>query len=365
MSTVKSRNACHQFFADLWDPVDLCGALRPLLVLSFLCGMMPFKPVGSPGNRRLKMTFIGFANTVIHFALFITSYVLRLTRQRSLSAHFFHSEVSRFGEDLQIFVSFTALAFTLILCFVKRNKLRTFFEVIGKVDKKLAHLGAVFNYKWFSRIILLSLTVTGILYSIFIFGLIFITRSLEDKPKLVDWIFFFVPIGVVTVLKLQFYCMMQLIKYRLRFINLLLNNLQGEQINQTVLENMDKNKVYTCKGMRCDVMKLHGGMGIKREKYDVIADLCRVHDDICDACYVAEDYFSHQMLTAVSIEFVSTLFNLYFMFEVVYTNTMIAAINKIEFISFFAVYTTISMGSLYALLRSSVLVTTEVSFCKN
>lgn len=293
--------------------------------------------------------------------LFCTSYVLRVINQQSLVAHFFHSKVTRFGEDLQILTSFTALAFTLILCFLKRDKLRQLIHVLIKIDKNLSHLGAKLDYKHLSRVVLLALFIQWLCYSIFIVATFILVRSLKDQPDFFEWMFFFLPIAVVSTLKVQFYCMTQLIKYRLRYLNLLLNNLHAEQMKQYPNENMDKMQIYKFCGIVCDVAKIRGCAEIKMGKYDIIAELCRAHEELCDACYLAEEYFSHQMLTTVAIEFVCTLFNCFFMFEVIYNNTTVAEVNSIEFICYFSFYTLMSMGTLYALLRSSESVTAEVS----
>lgn len=360
-SPEKSQNTFQQFFADLKNPKDLYGSIRPLLLLTFLFGISPFRTVGSPGNRHLKLTFAGIANTLFLFALFTTSFVQRVSNNRSFIEHFSKTKVSRFAEDLQILTSFTGFAITLILCFLKRNKLRKLFQVLNRIDKKLIHLGAIFNYKRLSRIVLLALFVAFFFYSVFICMSTILVNSFAEQPDFYEWVCFILPIAIVSMLKLQFYCVMQLLKYRLRFINLILNNLQREQIIQHTFENVDRNKIYTCDGIKCNAQKLRGGVGNRRDKYAIIAELCRAHEDICDACYVAEELFSHQMLTAVAIDFLSALFNVYFIFEIAYNNAQNARIDQIEYICFSAFYSTISLGTVYALLVSAEAVTTEVS----
>lgn len=292
---------------------------------------------------------------------FCTCYVVRVINQESLVAHFFHSKVSRFGEDIQILTSFMAIAFTLILCFLRRDKLRQLFRVLIKIDQNLNRLGAILNYKMVSRIVLISLCIQWLLFYIFVGGTFVLARSLEDQPDFFEWVFFFLPIAITSTLKVQFYCMMQLIKYRFRYINRVLNNLHDEQINDTTFGYRNKIVVYNCLGIKFDVIKLNGGAGMKRDKCDIICELCLLHEELCDACYLAEEYFSHQMLTAVTIEFICTLFNLYFMFEVIYNNTTIAEVDTIEFLCYFGIYTLISIGSVYAILRAAETVATEVN----
>lgn len=333
------------------------------MLLSFVCGISPFKSVGGPGNRLWETTFTGVANTVVLLVVFSTAYVLRVINQRSLVTHFFHSKITHFGEHVQILTSFVALAFTLILCFLKRNKLRKLFHVLNKIDKQIIHLGANLNYKGLSRLVMLALFGALLIYILFLCATFVLMRSLENQPDFFEWVFFFLPVAIKMTLKLQFYCTMQLIKYRLHYINLMLNKLQENLVGQPTLEfgGMDKMRIYKCCGIECDMLKTTSGMALKRDKYDIIADLCRTHDEICDACYLAEEYFSHQMLTTVTIEFVCSLFNLYFIFEVAYNNTIIAEVDKIEFICYFAYYTVVALGTVYALLNFAESVTAEVS----
>lgn len=341
--------------------MDTYGAIRPLLLISFMIGISPFKTVGSPGNRHLETSFIGVANTVIHLVLFISCYVLLVSDERSLMAHFFHSKISRFGEDLQILTSFTALTFALVSCYFKRNKLCKLLKVTDEIDKKLTYLGAVLNHKTISRAILFAIFILSMLLLVFIGTIVVVVSSTQDQPDFLEWIFFFLPMGIIMTLKLKFYCSMQLIKYRLRFLNLILRKLQRDQSDPFAYENEEHMELYKCCGITIDVMKLNGDATVKRDIYDIIGELCQIHNEICNASYLVEGYFSHQMLTTITIEFVCSLFNLYFIFEVAYHNTIIAKVGKIEFICYFAFHTTMSLGMVYYLLRSAESVTAEVS----
>lgn len=278
----------------------------------------------------------------------------------SLVAYFFSSKVSRFGEDLQILTAFLSLSLTLVLCFLKRDKLRKLLHVLIKIDKNISLLGAQINYKWLSRIIMITLGVAWLIFALFIGATFRMTRSIQFQPDLLEWLFFFLPTAIVSTLKVQFYCMMQLIKYRLRYVSLVLSHLHEEETRGTPLEHTSEVKIYECGGIACDLNQFKCDAGMIQDKCGIIAKLCLVHEELCDACYLAEEYFSYQMLTTVTIDFIGILFNVYFLLDVGYKNTVIEDVDHVEFMAYFIVYTVIMIGTVFAQLKSAESVTAEV-----
>lgn len=358
----ESKRCVKQFYIDLRDPVDMYASLWPLMLISFFSGISPFKCAGPPGNRHLETTFIGVANTVFHLVWYCTCYALRVINDKSLQAHLFNSKVSRFGEYIQIVTSFMALGFTLILCFLKRDKLRKLLHALTQIDRELIGLGANINYKTISQFVQVALLVQWLLKFAFLGATFFVMRKLENPPDFFEWAFFFLPFFILATLKLQFICLSQLIRNRLNYVNIVLNTLQLRERNRSSargsLDGIDGSK-----GTRitCDVVKLTGGADSKRKNSDIIGALCRAHEEICDACDLAEQYFSHQMLTTVTIEFVVSLFNCYLMLDVAYNKSQVPGMDTTEFYAYFTFYTLISMGTVYGLLRSAETVTNQVS----
>lgn len=46
----------------------------------------------------------------------------------------------------------------------------------------------------------------------------------------------------------------------------------------------------------------------------LVEDLCNIHDDLCDACSIAAEYFSIKMMTVFATGFVCILVNSYYLF---------------------------------------------------
>lgn len=358
-------NSFNQFISDLRQPLDLYAALRPMTFICFMSGISPFKMVGTPGNRQLVVTVFGLANSVFHFGWFCLCYALRVFNQQSLLSYLFNSKVSRFGENIQVITSFMAIGFTMILCFLKRDKLRKLLYLLSEVDGKLLDLGANINYKNISRLVWTMLVLQWTIKLTFVGATFILLGSLENPPGFFEWIFFFLPFAIISALKAKYVCIMRLIKNRFSYINLILDNLRvcesEMQIDGIVLRGIVNDKKKSRFGeFTCDVEKWSENVNSKRTKYDIIMELCRRHDELCDACNLAEQYFSDQILTTVTIEFVVSLFNLYFMFDVAYNKDIISGINQTKFFAYFTFYTTITTATLYIILQSAESVTNEV-----
>lgn len=56
----------------------------------------------------------------------------------------------------------------------------------------------------------------------------------------------------------------------------------------------------------------------ERKLVEVIKDVCSIHDDLCDTCFIAEEYFALKMLTIVGIGFLIIVFNLYYVMEIAF-----------------------------------------------
>lgn len=348
-----------QLIADLRQPLDLYAALRPMSFICLMSGISPFKIVGALGNRHLAISNFGLVNSVLHIVWFCLCYVLRVFNRQSLLSYLFNSKVSRFGENIQVVTSFMAIGLTMILCILKRGKLLKLLHMLTYIDGKFIDFGANINYKMTSRLVWFMLVVQWLIKLAFVGVTFMLVGSLENAPGFSEWIFFFLPFAIMSTLKAKYVCMMRLIKNRFNYINLILIQLrecEGETQRCEIVSGRKKNRFNE---FTCDVEKMNGGVEFKREKGEIIAELCRRHEDLCDACDLAEQYFSHQILTTVTIEFVVSLFNFYFMFDVAYNENSIG-IDRTIFFAYFIFYTTITTTTLYVLVRSAEAVTSEV-----
>lgn len=376
-----NRNIVHQFFVDLIYPRDVYGTLRPLLFICFLSGIAPLKMVGGPGNRRMVTTCLGVVYTLLILVAFFASYFIWVVKKRSVLSYLYNYRVQYFGENIQILTSFMAIGFALIMCFLKRNKLRKLLQTLARADEILTELGATINYKYTSRIMWVYLIIQWTFEDLFIWYTNSLLQSLKEPLDYYAWTFFFVPFAVISTLRVKYVCIMRLIAHRFSYINLTLTNLRmdgdEEKMNKTPFRGKKINRLGE---IECDAVKSIAAT--KRDKCNTIALLCRAHEEICDACILIQDYFSHQLLMMVFISYLVALFNVFFVLSAFFRLTPLPSIDGMDgfssgtenfrsdetglisrrdFFLFYLFYNALTVGTLAGILQSAESVTTEVS----
>lgn len=355
-------NFVRRFINELRNPMDIYASLRPLLFVCFVSGMAPFKVIGTPGNRNLVLSVFGLAFTVFHLGLFSMCYA-RVINDKILQMNMFSSNVSRFGEITQSIMSSLAFGFALILCFLKRKKLLELLQLMTKIDRRLVGFGVEVNYKKASKIVRIVLAIR-ISLEITLIGANFIfLRSYEYPTDFFVFLFYLLPVDIIFTQKAKYICIMQLIENQFNYINVTLNNLRlysnGKRLNGA---SMSGNRNDTVINMFCEIShnveKRDGHL--EREKCDVIAELCRTHEELCDACNLAHEYFSQQMLVTITIEFVMSLFNVYYMIDVTFAKDPIPGIDTVALFALLTFYTVICVVTIFGIVRSAELVVSEV-----
>ncbi len=97
----------------------------------------------------------------------------------------------------------------------------------------------------------------------------------------------------------------------------------------------------------------------------VLDETCRIHEDLCDTCYITEQYFGIQMLTIVSIAFLVIVFNSYYVLEVALGNGQYNKnIGDKEFVVFFVYQMCMYVLAVLAIVQSSHSATAEVRILK-
>lgn len=95
----------------------------------------------------------------------------------------------------------------------------------------------------------------------------------------------------------------------------------------------------------------------------VLDETCRLHEDLCDTCFIIEQYFGIQMLTIVSIAFLVIVFNSYYVLEVALGSGQYNKdIGNKEFVVFFVYQMCMYVLAVLGIVQSSHSATTEVRF---
>lgn len=356
-------NFVQYVWSELRNPIDIYSSLRPLLFVCLVSGIAPFKLVGDPGNRHLVVTIFGLVLSLFHLACFCGCN-LRILSDEALEAYLFSSKVSRFGENLQLVAPFAAIGLTLLLCVLKRNTLRKLLHLLSQIDKKLHNVGVKINHKYMSKFVWILVIVKWTVLVIVIYSASVLTKSFDKSPDLILWFFMFLPFVIVMTQKALFFCILRLIRDRFGFINTTLKdlhvNVDEKQLNGVLLRGKLNDVMINRFGeITYNVEKM--SVDSKRKNYKVIAELCGTHEILCDACNLTEEYFTHQLLTMVTIEFVMSVFNLYFLIEVAIARIPLPGANQRELYTYFALFGGVTIGTLFGLLRTADSVTKEVS----
>lgn len=93
---------------------------------------------------------------------------------------------------------------------------------------------------------------------------------------------------------------------------------------------------------------------------DIIRSACNIHEELCDACYIAEEYFSVVMLTIITIGFLIIVFNAYYVLEVTFRHTGEIDTETLSFIIFLVYQMFIHGLGLLCIVQNSSAVSEEV-----
>lgn len=94
-----------------------------------------------------------------------------------------------------------------------------------------------------------------------------------------------------------------------------------------------------------------------------IETACRIHEDLCDACFITEEYFSVVMLTIVTIGFLIIVFNAYYVLEVLFRHGGNIDTETTSFIVFLVYQMFIHGLGLLSIVQNSSAVFEEVCKC--
>lgn len=207
------------WFKSIFKPTDIYGAQQPLIIITFLCGITPFKLVGSTGNRRIEMTIIGYINTIIHITIFGYCFVVTLNKNATIVGYFFNTQISKIGDMLQLCTGLLALTITFMCCLLKRHKVIGVIHFLQRIDEDFKELGIETDYKSTFRYILIVLSFKVMIYMVYLFGSYFLLDSVLVYPSVSVWVSFFLPHMVISSLISLFMCLIKQIRHRFLLLN--------------------------------------------------------------------------------------------------------------------------------------------------
>lgn len=99
----------------------------------------------------------------------------------------------------------------------------------------------------------------------------------------------------------------------------------------------------------------------ERKLVEVVKDVCSIHDDLCDTCFIAEEYFSLKMLTIVGIGFLIIVFNLYYVMEIAFGQVPVEFQDEsYKFLIFLIFQVCMNILGILCIIQSSCAISNEV-----
>lgn len=99
-----------------------------------------------------------------------------------------------------------------------------------------------------------------------------------------------------------------------------------------------------------------------KNTFDILTQISTIHDELCDACSLTEEYFTTQMLTTVIIAFLIIVFNTYYILGILFGNEPTGHhFSTAEFVTFFSYQILMHFFAVVAIVYVSSAATREVS----
>lgn len=312
-------------FKDFMNPTDIYTAQRPLLKLSLVSGIVPYN-ITNDGNSRLKISIFGFTILILHLSLFGFCYVKTITVHESIVSYFFKTEISVLGDTLQLCIGLIGICTVFLYSLIQRRKFVLWFHLMAKIDEQLKEIGIETDYRSTLKFILLVLLVKFIFFNTYLIGSWVLFMIADIYPNYACWIVFFMPHIFISIIVVLFICLVKQMKHRFLLLNkvrlwqikIMWNTVKFDgsylKINFTIqiLKKLcHQNKLDT--EIRCKIVRPCGICSFysqpQRNITEIVTQISTIHDELCDACSLVEDYFSAQMLTTVAIAFLIIVFN--------------------------------------------------------
>uniref|UniRef100_A0A2M4APU6 Gustatory receptor n=1 Tax=Anopheles triannulatus TaxID=58253 RepID=A0A2M4APU6_9DIPT len=318
------------------NPKDFYAAQSPVLRVSFLTGMTPFTVVKSPTDlMMLRCTPFGFINSSVHVILFCSCYINTLLKGESITRFFFRTDISTLGDVLQFSIGITALIMTFFCSIFQRNKLIKSFHALASIDRRFRKIGMETNYKSTLHYNLLVMCSKAVITFVYLLVCLAVFISSSTYPSVTTWMAFLLPYFMMSMVIVVFLCVVNQAKHRFHLLNKVLKHLRQAALEKRL--PLQRRPSYW------QTIKIQRPLGIasiysnnEKSMPEVVSTVAEIQDALCEACCYAEDYFTIQMLTIVTIVFLIIVFNSYYVLDALIGNTsQDTPFSKQQFVLFF------------------------------
>lgn len=203
---------------DLFHPTDIYTAQRPLLKLSLVSGIVPYK-ISNNGSPRLQISIFGFTILIIHLSLFGFCYVKTITVHESIVSYFFKTEISVLGDTLQLCIGLIGICTVFLYSLMQRHKFVLWFHLMFQIDEQLKEIGIETDYQSTLKFIFLVLLVKFIFFNTYLIGSWVLFKIAGIYPNYACWVVFFMPHIFISIIVVLFICLVKQMKHRFLLLN--------------------------------------------------------------------------------------------------------------------------------------------------
>lgn len=205
-------------FRDFFNPTDIYTAQRPLLKLSLVSGIVPYK-ISNDGASRLRISLFGFTILIIHLSLFGFCYVKTITVHESIVSYFFKTEISVLGDTLQLIIGLIGICTVFLYSLIQRRKFVLWFHLMAKIDEQLKEIGIETDYRSTLKFIFLVLMVKFFFFNTYLIGSWVLFKIAGISPNYACWVVFFMPHIFISIIVVLFICLVKQMKHRFLLLN--------------------------------------------------------------------------------------------------------------------------------------------------
>uniref|UniRef100_A0A182U330 Gustatory receptor n=1 Tax=Anopheles melas TaxID=34690 RepID=A0A182U330_9DIPT len=316
--------------------MDFYAAQRPVLRVSFLVGLTPFTVVKGPTElMMLRCTPFGYINSSVHVILFCSCYVNALLQGDTITRFFFRTDISTLGDVLQFTIGITALFMTFFCSIFQRNKLIKCFHALASIDRRFKEIGMETNYKSTLHYNLLVMLTKAIISTLYLVVCLAVFISSDTYPSVTTWMAFLLPYFMMSMVIVLFLCFVNQTKHRFHLLNKVLKHLKQAALEKRISPQRRPSYWHAIKIQRpLGIASVYSNND--KSMPDVVSTVAEIQDALCEACSYAEDYFTIQMLTIVTIVFLIIVFNSYYVLDALLGSTSLdSPFSKGQFAMFF------------------------------
>ncbi|EJY57899.1 AAEL011073-PC, partial [Aedes aegypti] len=324
--------AVSTWFRNLIKPKNFIEAQRPVLALTFIGGMTPFRLVKQNNQTILQCSTFGYANSFIHTTIFILCYGIAIYKSESVTGYFIRSDISNLGDILQAATGIGALVMTFFYSIFQRHRLIEAFYSLALTDQHFNEIGIEIDYQ---KSLVRNYTI--VLLQLLVLATYTATSSTIVLSSgyslcLAAWITFLLPFVMMSMIIILYFSLVDQCKHRFNLLNKMLEQLRMKTVQKQLLRYSDKHIAEVPMFQKPFAVTMVFPVSVT----EIVNHLASIQSDLCDACESIEDHFTLQMLTVVAISFLISVFDLYYISEKIFTDGATSThVNKFQFVAFF------------------------------